>query len=209
MEKRKCIECGSNFTLTDSEIRFYKSKGLELPKRCEKCRKKTKAVKERKEKSENVKLFSVLFVLLFTAVCFFAGIAFFNSGDYKKSYLFFLSGIVCFLIYILCLKHKKKKLSKNELYGVMEEFTFRFSNAETFKEHFEKHGAETKSRTPRKYLENANRVIMSRESLKKREKEDGDEIYYDINTDEIVFVSSKNGYIRTYYIADYSYYLKQ
>ena len=209
MGTRICTSCGEKFNLTDSEIAFYNKKGLSLPKKCENCRKKTKAVKERKEKNEKVKLYATLFILLFTAVCFFAGIIFFNSSDYQKAYLFFLSGIAVFLIYIFFLNHKKKKLGKNELYTVMNEFRFRFSNAETFKEHFEKHGAETKSRTPRKYLENANRVITSRESLKKREKEDGDEIYYDINTDEIVFVSSKSGFIRTYYIADYSYYLKQ
>lgn len=209
METRICASCGKKFTLTDSEISFYNKKGLNLPKRCKNCRKKMKAVKERKQKSENFKLYSLLFVLFFTAVCFFAGISFFNSGDYKKSYLFFLSGIVCFLIYFVCLKQKKKKLGKNELYAVMQEFTFKFSSAETFKEHFEKHGAETNCKTPHKYLENANRVIKSGKSLKKREKEDGDEIYYDINTEEIVFVSSKSGCIRTYYIADYSYYLKQ
>ena len=40
MDKRKCKQCGEEFTLTDSEIKFYNDKGLNLPKRCSECRKK-------------------------------------------------------------------------------------------------------------------------------------------------------------------------
>ncbi len=39
---RKCIQCGKDFQLSDGEIKFYKEKGLELPKRCEECRDKNK-----------------------------------------------------------------------------------------------------------------------------------------------------------------------
>ena len=41
--KRNCIQCGKEFELTDSEINFYKSKNLQLPKRCKDCREKNKA----------------------------------------------------------------------------------------------------------------------------------------------------------------------
>ena len=36
--KKICKQCGKSFELTQSEIDFYKNKGLELPKRCKKCR---------------------------------------------------------------------------------------------------------------------------------------------------------------------------
>ena len=36
----QCKQCGKSFVLTDGEIEFYKSKGLNLPKRCKECRKK-------------------------------------------------------------------------------------------------------------------------------------------------------------------------
>ena len=35
---RRCVQCGKEFVLTDSEISFYKSKNLSLPKRCKDCR---------------------------------------------------------------------------------------------------------------------------------------------------------------------------
>ncbi|MDE7268496.1 MAG: zinc-ribbon domain containing protein [Lachnospiraceae bacterium] len=40
--KRTCKQCGKEFELPESEISFYKSKGLELPKRCKSCREKNK-----------------------------------------------------------------------------------------------------------------------------------------------------------------------
>ena len=42
---RTCKQCGKPFVLTDSEIEFFESKGLELPKRCEDCRKKNREAK--------------------------------------------------------------------------------------------------------------------------------------------------------------------
>lgn len=40
--QRTCKQCGKEFTITQNEIRFYKSKHLNLPRRCEECRKKNK-----------------------------------------------------------------------------------------------------------------------------------------------------------------------
>ena len=36
--ERKCVDCGKLFHLSDGEINFFKSKGMELPKRCKECR---------------------------------------------------------------------------------------------------------------------------------------------------------------------------
>ena len=40
--KRTCKQCGKEFILTQSEIDFYKSKNLSLPKRCKECREQNK-----------------------------------------------------------------------------------------------------------------------------------------------------------------------
>ena len=42
---RKCVQCGKIFTLNDSEIDFYNSKNLDLPKRCKTCREINKGKK--------------------------------------------------------------------------------------------------------------------------------------------------------------------
>lgn len=48
MVTKKCVQCGNEFTLTDGEIDFYKSKNLNLPKRCKECRDKNKDSKPTK-----------------------------------------------------------------------------------------------------------------------------------------------------------------
>ena len=40
--KRVCKQCGTSFELSDSEIAFYKSKNLNLTKRCKECRQANK-----------------------------------------------------------------------------------------------------------------------------------------------------------------------
>ncbi len=40
--KRTCKQCGAEFTLSEDEIAFYRSKNLHLPKRCEKCRRENR-----------------------------------------------------------------------------------------------------------------------------------------------------------------------
>ena len=46
--KRKCIDCGSQFTINDIMIDHMKENNLELPKRCKSCR-------EERKKSINIK----------------------------------------------------------------------------------------------------------------------------------------------------------
>lgn len=40
MKTKKCVDCGKTFTLSDSELDFYKRKELSEPKRCKACREK-------------------------------------------------------------------------------------------------------------------------------------------------------------------------
>lgn len=56
--KRECKQCGKQFTLSDSEIKFYKSKNLTFPKRCKECRESNKKGNDQKNgtKDINVKL---------------------------------------------------------------------------------------------------------------------------------------------------------
>lgn len=55
-----CIECGINF-FTEGEKEFYKSKGLNMPKRCKECRiKKNTRYEERQKQEEEKKYLSKL-----------------------------------------------------------------------------------------------------------------------------------------------------
>ena len=38
----KCVDCGKDFTLTQSNIEWYNEKGFQMPKRCEICLKNKK-----------------------------------------------------------------------------------------------------------------------------------------------------------------------
>lgn len=85
--KRTCKQCGVEFTLSEDEIAFYRSKNLHLPKRCEKCRRENRAkaggdgarqvVRPYREKRDGtVKWYvaaSLLFVLLAVGIGVFRG----------------------------------------------------------------------------------------------------------------------------------------
>ena len=51
---RTCKICEAEFTITDGEAEFYKSRLLDLPMRCPDCR--TKKRKEMKRQEENERL---------------------------------------------------------------------------------------------------------------------------------------------------------
>lgn len=55
--KLTCKQCGKEFELSESEIAFYKSKNLHIPKRCEQCRQANKKNKSASEKPyENTRM---------------------------------------------------------------------------------------------------------------------------------------------------------
>lgn len=76
-----------------------------------------------------------------------------------------------------------------------------FRNEKLLKEHYESHGKEMGFSSAEEYQKAAAMVIKNDASLHKKEKEDGDDVYYLESTNEIVFVS-KDGYIRTYFHPD-------
>lgn len=184
VDKRKCKQCGEEFTLTDSEIKFYNDKGLNLPKRCSECRKKNKNInnnekesiketniqrinsKNKSKKFRNIIIVAVVLLLSFIGKVFNINFDALNIGSVLQS---------------------------QKADGVLE-----FRNDNLWEEHFLKHGGEFGYTTKEDYLEGANEVVTSASSKHKQEAEDGDDIYYDAENNEIVFVS-KDGYIRTYF----------
>ena len=184
MGKRKCKQCGEEFTLTDSEIKFYNDKDLNLPKRCSECRKKNNNInnnekesiketniqrinsKNKSKKFRNIIIVAVVLLLSFIGKGFNINFDALNIGSVLQS---------------------------QKADGVLE-----FRNDNLWEEHFLKHGGEFGYTTKEDYLEGANEVVTSASSKHKQEAEDGDDIYYDAENNEIVFVS-KDGYIRTYF----------
>ena len=185
MINRTCKQCGKEFNLTDSEIQFYKSKSLELPKRCSDCRKKNNN-NSTKEANSNI-----------------------GKNEYKskhnKNKKNIFTSVIAGLLVILALFIGK--VFNIDILSLWQDTNYtneqsisslQFRNEKLLEDHFVKHGNEFGYSTKEEYLAGANRVINSSSSLHKQEGEDGDDIYYDKNSNEIVFVS-EDGYIRTYF----------
>ncbi|SFU90688.1 Probable zinc-ribbon domain-containing protein [Clostridium sp. DSM 8431] len=198
MIKKTCKECKKEFTLSDSEIKFYKDKNLELPKRCKECRDKKKNYKETSEanntknnqyidkqsidrssteKTTGKTNGKILRNIIITAVVIIASFFGINLDFFKDN---------------------KPVQNTNESVAQQNFSSLSFRNSNLLKEHFEKHGSEFGYKSEEDYVKGALAVINSPTSLHKTEAEDGDEIYYDKNKNEIVFIS-KDGYIRTYF----------
>lgn len=193
MIKRKCKQCGKEFVLSDSEIKFFNDKNLELPKRCSECRKENKNNNKEYdiENSKSEKINN-------------------NKDNIHKNYKneskkkTFRNIIAAGLVLIVLLLGKLFNIDINwqEIrtnFGTQENnVSLEFRNETLWEDHFEKHGSEFDYKSKEEYLKGANEVINSSTSKHKTEAEDGDEIYYDEEKNEIVFVST-DGYIRTYF----------
>ncbi|WP_370773602.1 zinc-ribbon domain containing protein [Clostridium sp.] len=195
MIKRNCKQCGKEFVLSDSEVKFFKDKNLELPKRCSECRKENKNNKDyninsikkeninnnyKNDSSENNN---------------------YKSVNKKKT---FKNIIAAGLVLVVLFLGKLFNIDINwqaigTSFGTEESnVSLQFRNETMWEDHFEKHGSEFGYKNKEEYLKGANEVINSSTSKHKTEAEDGDEIYYDEDKNEIVFVSI-DGYIRTYF----------
>ena len=193
MIKRKCKQCGKEFVLSDSEIKFFNDKNLELPKRCSECRKENKNNNKEYniENSKSEKINN-------------------NKDNIHKNYKSdskkktFRNIIAAGLVLIVLLLGKLFNIDINwqEIrtnFGTQENnVSLEFRNETLWEDHFEKHGSEFGYKSKEEYLKGANEVINSSTSKHKTEAEDGDEIYYDEEKNELVFVST-DGYIRTYF----------
>ena len=85
--------------------------------------------------------------------------------------------------------------------GQTDYVSYTFRNDRLLTEHFEKHGIEMGFATKEEYQQAASDVINDPESLHKLEKDDGDDVYYKVETNEFVVLST-DGYIRTYFCPD-------
>ena len=189
MIKRKCKQCGKEFVLSDSEIKFFNDKNLELPKRCSECRKENKKTNNKeqnidssKSKNNNAKDN--------------------NKNNVKKKTVRNIIATALVILVLLLGKVFNIDINWQEIdtnFGSQENnVSLEFRNETLWEEHFQKHGSEFGYKSKEEYLKGANEVINSSTSKHKTEAEDGDEIYYDEEKNEIVFVST-DGYIRTYF----------
>ncbi len=80
----------------------------------------------------------------------------------------------------------------------VEELDLHFRNDKLLVQHYEKHGEEMGFASKEDYEKAAAAVVANKNTLHKKEAEDGDDVYYLEETNEFVVVST-DGYIRTYF----------
>lgn len=80
---------------------------------------------------------------------------------------------------------------------------YNFRSEDQYQSHYEKHGEEFGDISKEEYLIMANSLIQDEtgEVMTKLEKEDNDTIYYKVETNEFLVLST-DGYIRTYFRPD-------
>lgn len=228
MITKKCRQCGKEFTLTDGEIDFFKSKGLELPSRCADCRKKNKAA--RNTPAPDVKkrpiVAVVVVLLILVALGFGYYISQINGAKLSNNALPDISEEIYTTVHTTVSKMNETSAvtvedtvvevteasaSAETTAGVTETSTFaevtetespapqyRFRNSELLEEHYQKHGIEMGFASAEEYEKAAAAVITAPGVLHKYEKEDNDDVYYLESTNEFVIVST-DGFIRTYF----------
>lgn len=198
---RKCVQCGKEFSLNQSEIKFFKSKNLALPKRCPECRKKNK--ENRYVKSNNEK--DIFSEVTDNRDNIYGDID--NNKDNKPKKgigIKILSALLIALLGIFGFNIVDGYIGGNDNQSQTEQsketanLKYAFRNEDTLESHFSKHGGEFDYSNKEEYLKGANKVISSSEALHKNEAEDGDDVYYLEDTNELVIVST-DGYIRTYF----------
>ena len=219
MITKKCRQCGKEFTLTDGEIDFFKSKGLELPNRCAECRKKNKAAKNAHASDSKKRPISVgIVVLLILALAFGYGISQINSAKLSNNDVTDIGETISTAV-----TEAEATAEVTETSTVTETETtsettetstiaesaeteipakqYCFRNSELLTEHYTSHGIEMGFASAEEYEKAAAAVIDAPGVLHKYEKEDNDDVYYLESTNEIVIVST-DGFIRTYFKPD-------
>ncbi len=203
---RKCVQCGKIFTLNDSEIDFYNSKNLDLPKRCKTCREINKGKKaeykrytKRTKVSEKVSTptgtvigFIVLFLLLEINV------------PVTASFVVSLVSAMVSAVLIYLFAGRKIQIEEFDT----TPYTYTFYDTASMVSHYVKHGKEVGCDSMENYLCKANSVIKNPKALKKIQKTDGDTAYFYPPAGDFAVVA-KAGYIRTYFKADLHYFNKQ
>ncbi len=199
--KRTCKQCGKEFIITQSEINFYKSKNLSIPKRCKECRQSNKQNKGNAQASVADSYKSV--VQKTSAGNHIPEVTnasqATNSPQVKKGPM---AKIVTAVLVVLALVYAiffggdqaQSPVDSVRTY----ENGLEFRNEQMLNEHYEKHGIEMGFSSAEAYEDAAEEVVKNSSVLHKVEAEDGDDVYYLQESNEFVVVS-KDGYIRTYF----------
>lgn len=99
--KKICKQCGTEFELSDSEIEFYKSKNLSLPKRCKQCRKRNKQrISPQKSNYNNSNLYNNRNTVN-TNRCSDNLQYHHNNNTYKKKKIVISTALICALFVIV------------------------------------------------------------------------------------------------------------
>lgn len=204
MIRLTCKQCGKEFTMADSEIKFYKEKNLQLPKRCKECRDKNK--RERAKQSSQYRS-APNSMNNYTSTNQIST----KKGAFNWIYVIGLF-VVAVMLYVLfdfgVIGNHSGNDSNNAPIVTTETIqpsqdkenkqSYSFRDDSFLQEHYEKHGIEMGYKDAWEYLEAANNVIYNPASLHKLEQEDGDDVYYLEKTNDFVVVST-DGFIRTYF----------
>lgn len=91
--------------------------------------------------------------------------------------------------------------TESETEEAVQAKAFRFKTKTLKDEHYNKHGIEMGFSSADEYEKAASAVVNNPAALHKTEAEDGDDVYYIVDTNEFVIVS-KRGFIRTYFKPD-------
>ena len=99
----------------------------------------------------------------------------------------------CFILFIVAFYLRRIKTVQYDL-SFGDKYTYKFYDANTFLEHYKKHGSDVGCRSIEDYLKAANRVICDKNSLHKT-LPDGDKIYYNKKNGDYVV-----GHIRAIFV---------
>lgn len=213
--KRTCIQCGKEFEITQSEINFYKSKNLQLPKRCKECRAENKGKKNSQSAADNSSASKPQQAGAKPQTAAAAKKPFGSKGIIGIIALIVVAVIAVFGF--LGKGNTDSGLSQPETDAYFEEFipseetqssassgsqtstkNYYFRNQKLLDQHYNKHGKEMGFKSAAAYEAAASAVINNPNALHKTEKEDGDYVYYVKSSNEFVILST-DGYIRTYF----------
>lgn len=118
----------------------------------------------------------------------------------KTKSVMFLIALVLIAVFIFT-DFKTTNETPNNTIDTSEKTNLTFKDSKTLEDHYNKHGKDMGFENIEEYLKGANALINNPKALHKLEKEDGDNVYYLEETNEIAFVS-KEGIIRTYFCPD-------
>lgn len=127
--------------------------------------------------------------------------------------------VIAFLLMILfvtscSVNNNQKQSDKSDVVTETEKAQatqYGFRTSVLWEDHFSKHGAELGKITKEQYLQMANDLINSKsKSVLTKYEDDGDKLFYDVNKNEFLVLST-DGYIRTFFKPDdgLDYYNKQ